>query len=87
MNQITKDYLFFLEYESFPKKKRKRQVVIEYEEEKDLVAHCMSYDCKMKQLACLQLLKKLNGDNTQYQNIIDRFQNDITGNYEPSGEK
>jgi hypothetical protein len=88
MNQIAEDYLFFLEFESFPpiKKKRKRQVVVEYDDEKDMIDYCMDYDCPKKKLVCLQLLKKLNGDNPQYQNIINRFENDITGNYEPSGE-
>lgn len=85
MNQITNDYLFFLEFESFPviKKKRKREVLIEYDDEKDLVSYCMNYDCPKKQLMCLQLLKKISGDNPQYQNIIDRFQNDIVGNNQP----
>jgi len=43
----------------------------------------MNYDCPKKQLMCLQLLKKISGDNPQYQNIIDRFQNDIVGNNQP----
>ena len=61
--------------------------LLEYEETyPDLIAHCLHYDCKKKKIMCLNILRKMNGDNTQYLRIIDRFIDDITGNYNPSGE-
>lgn len=53
----------------------------------NLIDFCLNLSCPEKTLTCLQLIKKLNGDNPQYQNVIDRYIDDLSGNYEPSGEK
>lgn len=52
----------------------------------NLIDHCLSYDCPKKKIICLNILRQLNGGNPQYTNIIDRYIDDITGNYNPSGE-
>jgi hypothetical protein len=63
------------------------EVLNEYADaEPNLLDHCLSFDCPKKRMICLNMIKKLNGDNTQYQNVIDRYIDDITGNYENSGE-
>ena len=54
--------------------------------EPNLLDHCLSFECPKKRIICLNMIKKLNGDNPQYQNVIDRYIDDITGNYENSGE-
>jgi hypothetical protein len=54
--------------------------------EPNLIDHCLSFECPKKRMICLNMIRKINGDNTQYQNIIDRYIDDITGNYENSGE-
>lgn len=54
--------------------------------EPNLLDHCLSFECPKKRMICLNMIKKLNGDNPQYQNVIDRYIDDITGNYENSGE-
>lgn len=56
------------------------------DERPNLIDHCLGIECPHKRMICLNLIKKLNGDNPQYQNIVDRYIDDITGNYENSGE-
>jgi len=52
----------------------------------NLIDHCLSIECPKKRMICLNLIRKLNGDNPEYLARIDRFIDDITGNYENSGE-
>jgi hypothetical protein len=64
-----------------------RKPVNEYEDVyPNLIDHCLSYDCPKKKIVCLNILRQLNGGNPEYNNIIDRYIDDITGNYNPSGE-
>jgi len=52
----------------------------------DYITLCKRLDDPMKQIACLQALKLVVGPNPDYQHPIDREINNITGNYEGSGE-
>jgi hypothetical protein len=52
----------------------------------NLVDECLNYEDPQEKITCLNVLKQLNGGNPQYTTIIDRYIDDITGNYNPSGE-
>lgn len=52
----------------------------------NLIDHCLNIECPKKRMICLNLIRKLNGDNPEYLARIDRYIDDITGNYENSGE-
>jgi len=52
----------------------------------DYIAQCKSLADPMRKLTCLQALKLVIGQNPEYLKPIDREINNITGNYEGSGE-
>ena len=52
----------------------------------DYISMCKRLGDPMRQISCLQTLKLIVGQNPEYLKPIDREINDITGNYEGSGE-
>ena len=52
----------------------------------DYIALCKRLGDPMRQISCLQTLKLIVGQNPDYLKPIDREINNITGNYEGSGE-
>ena len=52
----------------------------------DYIAQCKTLKDSMRQISCLQSLKLIIGQNPDYLRPIDREINNITGNYEGSGE-
>jgi hypothetical protein len=52
----------------------------------DYISMCKRLEDPMRQISCLKTLKLIVGQNPEYLKPIDREINDITGNYEGSGE-
>jgi hypothetical protein len=52
----------------------------------DYISLCKKLGDPMRQVSCLQTLKLIIGKNPEYLAPIDREINNITGNYEGSGE-
>jgi len=61
-------------------------VLQEYDEEPNLVGYCINTysECPQKQISCLRILQQMAAQNPEYQCIIDRHIDAITGYYEPT---